>query len=63
MSKPGGGAKRYADLLLYLPMLYGVNGKMVETLFCKHLSTHGEMKIILKETIRRLSLSTQLQFV
>lgn len=52
--KPGGD-KRYVDLLMYLPMLYGVNGKMVEGLFCSHLSSDGDMKLMIKDVIKTYS--------
>ena len=47
-----GSDKRYSELLLYLPMLYGVNGKMIEELFCQHISAYADIKTILRETIR-----------
>lgn len=53
--KEDGETKRYIDLLLYLPMSYGVNGKMVEELFCQQLYPNCDVKTLLKETISRFS--------
>ncbi|XP_067946737.1 orphan steroid hormone receptor 2-like [Watersipora subatra] len=52
ISSERGGAQRYSDLLLYLPMLYGINGKMVEELFFQHLTAHVSINTLLTEAIK-----------
>lgn len=47
--------RRYVELLLYLPMLYGVNEKMVNKLFCQHLNFGCDVRTFLKETVKRFS--------
>jgi hypothetical protein len=46
---------RYSHILLALPTLFGVNTKMVEKLFCKHISTNMDVEVLLKEMLQKLS--------
>jgi len=55
MKKPGAGAKRYTELLLYLPLLYGVNERMFETLFCKELVKDLPIKLLLTKIVKKVA--------
>ncbi|XP_005110472.1 serine-rich adhesin for platelets [Aplysia californica] len=45
----------YSRLLMCLPSLYGTNSKMLETLFCKHISKNTDMEVLLKELLQNIS--------
>lgn len=53
-NKPNGN-KRYTDLLLYLPLLYGVNGHMVEKLLCSDNFSNTNIKVVIKEAVKASS--------
>ncbi|XP_045163589.2 uncharacterized protein LOC123527919 [Mercenaria mercenaria] len=42
----------YSRILMLLPSLYGINCRMVETLFCKRINT--DMQVLLKEMLQNL---------
>ena len=44
-------SKRYTELLLYLPLLYGVNGHMVENLLCSEAFSNADMKLVIKKAV------------
>jgi len=45
---------RYSQLLMCLPSLYSVNTKMMEKLFCKHISNSTDMEVLLKELLQKV---------
>lgn len=45
----------YSRLLMCLPSLYGTNAKMLETIFCKHISKNTDMEVLLKELLQKVS--------
>ncbi|CAH1775668.1 unnamed protein product [Owenia fusiformis] len=45
---------RYSKILMCLPLLYGINGKMLENLFCKHITGDMDMDVLLKEMLQKL---------
>lgn len=44
----------YSRLLLCLPALYGINCKMIENLFCKHINGNMDIDVLLKEMLQNL---------
>lgn len=44
----------YSKLLLCLPSLYGMNCKMIENLFCKHINGNMDIDVLLKEMLQNL---------
>ena len=45
---------RYSQLLLCLPTLYSINCKMMENLFCKHITaTAADIEVLLKEMMQK----------
>ncbi|KAK6176194.1 hypothetical protein SNE40_014523 [Patella caerulea] len=44
----------YSHLLLCLPSLYGTNSKMLETLFCQHITRNTDMEVLLKEMLQNI---------
>ncbi|XP_052081746.1 protein dissatisfaction-like isoform X1 [Mytilus californianus] len=44
----------YSKLLLCLPSLYGINSKMIENLFCKHINGNMDIDVLLKEMLQNL---------
>ncbi|KAK3105188.1 hypothetical protein FSP39_019256 [Pinctada imbricata] len=44
----------YSRLLLCLPALYGINCKMIENLFCKHINGNMDIEMLLKEMLQNL---------
>ena len=42
----------YSRLLMCLPALYGINCRMFENLFCKHLK--ADIEVLLKEMLQSL---------
>lgn len=57
LAQNDGGSRRFTDLLLYLPQLYGVNEKMFEKLFCSSLLKESDIRIVLKDALKRISQS------
>ncbi|CAG5131172.1 unnamed protein product [Candidula unifasciata] len=45
----------YSRLLMCLPSLYGINSKMFETLFCKHITKNTDMEVLLKDMLQKES--------
>lgn len=45
---------RYSQILLCLPSLYGINCKVVENLFCRHISGGTDTEVLLKEMLQKL---------
>lgn len=44
----------YSKLLMCLPSLYGMNCKMIENLFCKHINGNMDIDVLLKEMLQNL---------
>lgn len=44
----------YSRLLLCLPALYGINCKMIENLFCRHINGNMDLDVLLKEMLQNL---------
>ncbi|XP_071109237.1 COUP transcription factor 2-like [Haliotis cracherodii] len=44
----------YSRLLLCLPSLYGQNSKMIENLFCRHITQKMDMEVLLKEMLQTI---------
>lgn len=44
----------YSRLLLCLPTLYGINCKMIENLFCRHINGNMDLDVLLKEMLQNL---------
>lgn len=44
----------YSRLLLCLPSLYGQNNKMIENLFCRHITQKMDMEVLLKEMLQTM---------
>lgn len=44
----------YSRVLLCLPALYGINCKMIENLFCKHINGNMDIDVLLKEMLQNL---------
>ncbi|XP_041377383.1 COUP transcription factor 2-like [Gigantopelta aegis] len=44
----------YSRLLLSLPSLYGIDHRMIENLFCRHLNKNTDMEVLLKEILQNL---------
>ena len=45
---------RYSQLLLTLPALFGINCKMMENLFCRHIIGDADMEVLLKEMLQKI---------
>ncbi|XP_064642078.1 uncharacterized protein LOC135496602 isoform X2 [Lineus longissimus] len=43
---------RYAKLLMSLPVLYSIDDKMMENLFCKHITGDTDVTVLLKEMLK-----------
>lgn len=54
MTQKNAGSRRFTDLLLYLPQLYGINEKMFEKLFCSSLLKENDIRLVLKDAIKRI---------
>lgn len=48
------GKLRYSQLLLTLPSLFGISPKVMESLFCRHVSANTDMEVLLKEMLQKL---------
>ena len=49
-----GDRLRYSQLLMCLPSLFSFNSRMIETLFCKHLTETTDMQVLLKEMLQKI---------